>query len=259
METITKIISAFHSVSLEELEKVKLLDRQDTKFIFNIGKLPELLRILQPRFHALEIKQKRIFDYDTRYFDTADLSLYLQHHNGLRPRFKIRYRHYDEPEATYFEIKTKNNRDRTRKKRIIVESMNELLHTKETEMVKEQLALSPDDLRPSLDVNFSRMTLVNLDETDRITIDIGLGVSNGGEWTHFDKLVIAEIKQPRYRPSSQFFQAVHGLGIYEMGLSKYCIGIMHTNKNIKYNRFKPKLRRLKKIMSETSIMEDINA
>jgi len=39
------------------------------------------------------------------------------------------------------------------------------------------------------------------------------------------------------------------LKIPEMRFSKYCMGMLHINKEIKYNRFKPKLLQINKILT----------
>ena len=85
---------------------------------------------------------------------------------------------------------------------------------------------------------------------ERLTIDLGLNVSNGLISKSFDKLVIAEIKQDRYNPKSDFFKILRKYKIYKSGFSKYCMGIIHTNNDIKHNRFKPQLLRLNKILNK---------
>lgn len=258
----TELINAlnrFEPITLDGLDRVRLLDRQDTKFIFHKDQLPDLLNRINPRFQALEIEDQRLFEYRTRYLDSKDLELYLQHHNGLRPRFKLRYREYTSPPATYFEIKIKNNRNRTTKHRIKARELGAEPSRDEAELVKKWLGLDPVEYSRSLDVEFSRFTLVNKAEPDRITIDIGLRMRNAGEWIAYPDLVIAEIKQPQYRPASIFIQAMRDSDIPEMRLSKYCLGILSTHDNVKYNRFKPKLRRIAKILNHPPTAEMIYA
>ena len=59
-------------ISLDELDKVKLLDRKDTKFVFNQNKLPSILEKIKPYYRILEIHNSQIFNYDNTYFDTHD-------------------------------------------------------------------------------------------------------------------------------------------------------------------------------------------
>ena len=59
-----------------------------------------------------------------------------------------------------------------------------------------------------------------------------------------------EIKQNKYHPKSDFIQILREMRIPEMRFSKYCMGILHIYKKIKYNRFKPKLTQINKILTK---------
>ncbi len=255
MKELTERVSELEPCDLDQLQKVKLLDRDDTKFIFHRQQLLQVLNRLPAGFKILEIQGQRLFNYQTRYFDTVDRRLYHDHHNGLRPRFKVRFRRYPLPETFFLEIKRKNNRDRTIKERMLTEEIPQQISNEAAEFVRAHSPLFPDDLVPSLDVGFTRLTLVNPTETDRITIDFDLEAHSMGSDAQFPDLVIAEVKQPRLRPSSSFFTTCHALGVQSMRLSKYCVGILHTCPGLKYNRYKPKLRRVQKIMTGQSKLE----
>ncbi|MFC1619442.1 polyphosphate polymerase domain-containing protein [Candidatus Neomarinimicrobiota bacterium] len=259
MDELPDIIKEYAPISLQELDATKLLERKDTKFIFHECVLPALLLELKSGFRILEINGHRVMDYENQYYDTPDFRFYTDHHNGARTRYKVRYRKYNQPKATYFEIKVKNNKERTHKRRIKVPTVGQTFSEKEKELITGITGVSPDLLSPKLTIHFSRFTLVNSDMTDRITVDFNVRVTNGGPSKHFTNLVIAEIKQPRYRPNSEFIQAMRQFGIDEMRISKYCMGILHTYPGVKYNRFKPKLLRLNKIMSGNSTMESLYA
>ena len=88
------LVSSLLPLSLEELDKVKLLNRVDSKFIFHIRALNDILKEVSEYYHILEIDQKRIFKYESLYFDTPDFLLYRHHHNGKPNRVKVRYRKY---------------------------------------------------------------------------------------------------------------------------------------------------------------------
>ena len=47
------LLNDFQKVSLVELDKVKLLDRQDTKFVFNQIHLPLILQKIKPFYRIL--------------------------------------------------------------------------------------------------------------------------------------------------------------------------------------------------------------
>ena len=119
--------------------------------------------------------------------------------------------------------------------------MNKRLGEKEKKMVSEIIGLPPNQLNPILNIKFSRITLVDNCFNERLTIDTDLSVINGTDRKVFDQLVISEIKQKKYNPKSNFVQILRNMNIPEMRFSKYCMGMLHVNKEIKYNRFKPKL------------------
>ena len=247
------LLNKLEMVSLPELDKVKLLDRQDTKFVFNQIKLPLILEKIKPYYRILEINNDRIFTYYTTYFDTDDFRFYIQHHNGKRKRFKVRFRKYSSNDKSFFEIKIKNNKNRTIKKRLLVDEVKNDLGTEERDMVSETIRLSPKQLSPKVDLEFSRITLTDKSFNERLTIDTNLFAKNGSSNKVFNKLVISEIKQKKYNPKSEYIKILHDLNIHEMRISKYCMGMLHVNNKVKYNRFKPKLLQINKILTETNL------
>jgi len=244
------LLDNFQTVSLDQLDKVKLLDRQDTKFVFNRIHLPLIMEKIKPFYRILKINNDLVFTYETTYFDTDDFLFYNQHHNEKRKRFKVRFRQYSSSNRSFFEIKIKNNKNRTVKKRLLVAEMNKYLGEQEKDLVSEIIGLPPAQLAPKLNIQFSRITLADNCFNERLTIDTNLSVKNGISSNIFDQLVISEIKQKKYDPKSNFIQILRDLKIQEMRFSKYCMGMLHVNKEIKYNRFKPKLLQINKILTQ---------
>ena len=250
LSSLQYLLKDHKTLSLEELEKVKLLDRQDTKFVFNQVQLPLILDKIKPFYRILEINNDLLFTYENTYFDTDDFLFYNQHHNEKRERYKVRFRKYSSNSNTFFEIKIKNNKNRTVKKRLMVDEMNGCLGEQEIELVSNIIGLQPNKLTTKLNIQFSRITLADNSFNERLTIDTNLSAKNGSSSKIFDKLVISEIKQKKYNPKSQYIQILRDLKIPEMRFSKYCMGILHVNKEIKYNRFKPKLLQINKILTQ---------
>ena len=63
MNNIDNIISQFSTISLEDMDDVKLMSRTDTKFTFSIDKLSVLLKKLIPFYRVLSINKKLVHDY----------------------------------------------------------------------------------------------------------------------------------------------------------------------------------------------------
>ena len=108
--TIQQKLSNFNSIDLSELNaSASFLKRIDRKFLVTTNQLCDILSDLSADFQALEIGDKRIFQYDNVYMDTPDYMFYHQHQNKLESRTKIRTRHYVDADMTFFEYKQKQD------------------------------------------------------------------------------------------------------------------------------------------------------
>ena len=96
-------------------------------------------------------------------------------------------------------------------------------------------------LSPVLEVKYSRITLVNSNMTERITIDFGLNYNHNNKLFDVPNLIIAEVKQEK-TATSAFTALMQEKRIKTVSLSKYCLGITSTVENVKHNNFKPKIR-----------------
>ena len=242
------ILEKFQPISLKEMDSVKLMDRTDTKYTFNRAQFVEILSEILPHYRVLEVEGKRVSRYKTLYYDTADYSLYTRHHNGELNRYKIRHRSYVESNVGFLEVKFKSNKGRTVKDRI---KKNEVPFEWEQEseaFLRDMLPFDPKTLAPVIWVNYSRLTLVNKESAERLTIDLDLEFEQDGIKKNLSNLVIAEVKQER-RKSSPFLKVMKKFHIREGSISKYCMGIALTSgKKVKKNNFKPKLLNLKHII-----------
>jgi len=243
-------LNDFQKISLDELDSVKLLDRHDTKFVFNQNQLLGVLKQLKPFYNILEIKNCCLFKYDNTYFDTNDFLFFKQHHNENRNRYKVRMRKYSSSSNPFFEIKIKSNKNRTIKKRLLVDKTDESIAQQKEALVSKIIGLSFNQLNPVLDVQFSRITLTDKNFNERITLDTNISTLNIDSSKIFDKLIVAEIKQEKYNCKSDFIKILRNFKIPDMRFSKYCMGMMNINKKIKHNRFKPKLLQINKILAE---------
>lgn len=242
-----QLLEGFEPIDLKGLDGVKLLNRTDTKFVLRKDQLAPLLEKLYGEYFILEINGDRLMDYESLYYDTENKDLYLKHHNKRKNRFKLRFRKYVSSDLTFFEIKKKNNKGRTIKKRMVTKDIQEALESDTNEFFKKEMKHSADGLVPSLWIYFKRFTLTNKNFTERATIDVALSYAIDGRQVEMDNLVIAEIKQPSYLSTSIFVRALSNLGIKPFRISKYCLGMHSCYSDLKFNNFKSKFNRIKKL------------
>lgn len=242
---INDALNSLEAISLKEMDGVKLMNRTDTKFVFPVSILPQLLLNCKEDYRVLEINGLRTPSYNTLYFDTNNHQLFYDHHNGRSNRYKIRIRNYVESNLFYLEIK-KKIKGRTDKHRIKLENFEQDLSKNSKEFIRKTTG-SDAVFVPSLWNNFKRITLVNKNVPERITIDLNLSFSYENNQHILDYLVIAEVKQEKVNLNNPFISLLKQEGIRENSISKYCIGSLLCYSNLKYNNFKEKLLLLDKL------------
>ena len=243
-----KILGKFVSVDLAEMGKVKLMNRVDTKYVTVPENLCRLLERIREDYYVQEIGGRLICSYKTLYYDTPDFEMYTVHHNGRKARQKVRIRTYLHSEQHFLEVKNKNNKGLTRKKRIEIERADAVENTECRDFMEKHADFELSGLVPHLESRYDRITLVDKEKTERITIDLNLGYDNllTGNKKEMPGLVIIEVKQDGYRGSGIKY-ALGECGIKPMRISKYCIGAALTNPSVKYNRFKEKIQLINKL------------
>lgn len=75
MTTISNILGTFAPITLQQMSSVKLMNRTDTKFVTNTGKLRQLLQMAKNDYYVQEIDGCRNLEYDTTYFDTYNFDM----------------------------------------------------------------------------------------------------------------------------------------------------------------------------------------
>jgi len=236
---LAQIIANFSPISLDEMDDVKLMSRTDTKFAFQSIKIPHLLLKMQPYYRVLLIEGRLIHDYKSLYYDTDDRRFYLDHHNDRVNRNKIRFREYVGSKLTFLEIKLKNNKGRTIKKRMKVDSITKELTPKQQDYVNKIIG-NKIDVSAKQWINFSRITFVHKTQKERLTMDINLTFENEKKMGDLKQIAIAEVKQERMSRSSDFMKIAKELHILPIRISKYCMSTLDLNPNLKHNRFKEK-------------------
>ncbi len=254
---INELLEQLEPITLEQMKEIRLMNRTDTKFVTTKERLIRLMELCQGHYYAQFHCGSRIASYKTTYWDTDECFYYLQHHNGRAPRQKVRVRTYMDSHDTFLEVKTKNNHRRTKKKRIKVESQNvradEIGDMKGCaimvdDFLREQVCRNLEEIHPTVQNRFHRITLVNYGKSERLTIDFDIHFHNfdTDREDNTGNLVIVELKRDG-NVYSPILAMLRDLRIKPHGFSKYCIGSVLTNPDLKRNRFKPKLKSLQKI------------
>lgn len=242
-------------ISLEQMNSIRLMNRIDSKYVASIDKLPAILKqAYESGYMVCAIDGSRVLDYYSLYYDTPNLSMYLTHHSGKKVRQKIRVRTYMISNTTYLEVKNKNNKGRTKKKRIEIPKDNSLSiqsHNESMDFLKQFSWWNPNQLSASLSTSFSRITLVNASKTERVTIDTALSFQNfrNSNEANLSDAVIIEVKQDG-RATSQFKNILLDNRVLALRVSKYCIGTALTTPDIKKSRFKEKIRFIEKVIDK---------
>lgn len=243
------------TITLDEMSAIKLMNRVDTKYVMSEEKCMQLLERAVGDYSVQVIDDVRACRYSTLYYDTPEWEMYTVHHNRRLTRQKIRTRTYVETDVTFIEVKNKTNTGRTKKKRIKLPEeyfYNVTAHDEALAFLKERAAYAPESISPSLTTQFTRITLVNHAHTERLTIDLNLAFCNmreeGAKPTGIEHLVIVELKQDGlcYSPMKQILL---DLRVKKFKVSKYCLGMALSNDKIKRNRFKDKIRKIRKIIN----------
>lgn len=245
-QKINNTLQNFSGISLDEMNGVALMKRTDTKFIIPKLLLSSILEGIKADYKVLEIQDNRIMNYASLYFDTSCKRFYHDHHNGKSNRLKIRIRKYVESDLFFLEIKQKDIKGITHKSRIPVKDFETSLSKTSLDFIKETTSQN-HQLTPSLWNEFNRITLVNMINQERITVDFGLSFMKDSIEKKYDDLVIIEVKQKRYNRNTPIVKQLKTLGYHPYSISKYCIGMISLNSDLKYNIFKKKLIKINKI------------
>lgn len=263
---LTDILASYPPITLSEMGGIRLMNRTDTKFVTTVARLEVLLQIASQLYYAQQIDGSRIARYYTLYFDTPEHTMLRSHITGHLNRQKLRIRSYVDSGLDFLEVKTKNNHGRTRKSRIAVDSFDTcgnhsanqiqlpLAFGEEPEQYREfmgkHLRYDIDSMIPCIENRFNRVTLVNREKTERLTIDTGLEFHNldNDSRLALDNIAIIELKRDGLI-ASPILDMLRQLRIMPSGFSKYCMGMVMTSPQILHNRFKPRLRRVDKILA----------
>lgn len=241
------LLNAMEPINLAELSSAaQLMNRVDNKYVFNEDRLPSLLEQIQADYRVLEIDRVRLAPYATLYFDTPDRSCYREHHNGRLRRRKFRMREYLSSGACFLEVKSKNNKGRTDKRRMTLAELEDTISSPSADFI-ESIIGQRLPLEPQLWTFFSRVTLVGRTILERVTIDLRLHFRRDDAKVSLPKIAITEVKQEVDNRCTPIREALRRLSIQPLRISKYCLGSCLVDPTLKQNRFKRKLRAIQRL------------
>jgi hypothetical protein len=250
VDWVDALLADFQPISLLDLEGASLLNRFDTKFLINERQLLRVLTNVHEHYNVLVVENHRIGRYATIYFDTPKLKMYLDHHNGVRDRYKVRIRSYQHNATSFLEIKRKSNKERTEKLRIPTDMVTLNLPDDMAQFISAHTPYQPTELQCTLWNTFGRISLVSKDATERLTLDVGLRFGWDEQEGALPGLVVAEMKQPRFTMRSPFVQEMRRLRVPSTGFSKYCTGVAILRPGAKQNGFKEQLALIRRMLDQ---------
>lgn len=261
---VGSVLEQMEPIGLEEMKAVRLMSRVDQKYMASASMLEPLLERVAEGYYVqasppaplLGGEESRIAPYRTLYFDTDNLAMYTMHHNQKLNRQKLRVRTYRSTDTTFFEIKNKDNKRKTRKVRIPIDvtMFDRSLEVAEVaEFVDNNTPYPVTLLHACLENRFERITLVDKAMSERVTIDRGITFHNRATNIDADisQLLVIEVKHEVGAPMSDIEKALHELHVLPRRMSKYCIGTALTDPTAKTNRFKPKLLYINKLKNSS--------
>ncbi len=245
---LSGLLRGMPGIPLGGLEGVRLMNRFDTKYILPAFLLKEVFERVGKEYYILEIDERRIASYETVYYDWPSGRFFLDHVNGKLNRNKVRIRKYTESNLEFLEVKRKTNTQRTRKFRISLDSGEEVFDERGLAFLGNYISGDLRQLQPVMINRFKRITLVNREKSERVTMDVDLSYSDieGKREIFLPRLSIIEIKQEK-SSTSAMKNVLLDLRIKSRGISKYCLGISLLGLADKTNNYKRKIRFIQKI------------
>ena len=249
-----ELLMAIEPIDLDMMDSIRLMNRIDTKYVTTSSVLDAILRKSLACGYMMFVSEGvRIHPYDGIYFDTSDLRMFMDHRNSRLVRQKVRTRIYSASELCFLEVKSKNNHSRTKKKRISIppEEFTDFRgDNKCSDFLAKITGYRADSLSPSVETSFSRITLVDKDLSERITIDSDICFRNmrNGVTSGLGDVVIIELKRDG-RKLRTMQDILLSLRVKPMRISKYCMGVALTDSQCRPGRFLEKIRACEKLCS----------
>jgi hypothetical protein len=239
-------LTAMPGIGLDDLvDRAALQTRLDRKYLVTVPVLHAMLAETAGSTAALDIDGRRIFDYSSVYFDTADLLCFREHRQGRRRRFKVRTRCYLNSGDCLLEVKAVGPRDQTIKRRMDYRTQDAArLSPAGRAFAADILAQHPavPALRPTVRTDYRRVTLLDRRTDSRVTVDVDLRFLGAGSSVAAPaSTVVVETKSAGAPGVADL--ALRRLGVRPVSVSQYCLGVALLHPVLPANRWHRVLRR----------------
>lgn len=249
--SLASVTSTMPRIGLRELNELAgLQTRVDTKYMLTPEQMVAVLYRIGARLRVLEIDDQRSFGYESVYFDTRALKTFRDHRQGRRLRFKVRTRLYVDSGDCMLEVKVKNRRGATVKKRMKYPAherfrLNAQGRKFVNDVLETECGQSAPELVAALVGTYSRTTFVDPAEHTRATLDTGLKWGHCADGrnhvtAHGPDMVLVETKSET--GNSAIDIALRGLGIRPVKISKYAVGTALLHPHLAANPWNRLLR-----------------
>lgn len=237
---LLEIIGTLPPIALVELEEeAAFLIRRDRKYLVPDSAVTALLARLGVGTRVLEVDGRRSFGYRTPYFDDATLASYLGAARRRPKRFKVRTRLYIDSALCQFEVKIRDGRGCTVKRRaahdvIMIDQLTDAerawLHT------FPQVAPYASCLRHCMTTEYRRITFMLPDGAGRVTVDRHLAFAlPDGKQLAVPSYAIIETKGPGR--ATVFDRVLWRSGYRPVPFSKFAVGISLLKPGLPANRW----------------------
>ena len=246
LESVTGLACALPGVGLDEvLSEAALQTRIDRKYLLTPDQFDELGRRISGSFRVLDIDGRRVFGYESVYFDTPALDLFRAHRQGRRRRYKTRVRTYLDSGSCMFEVKLKGRRGETVKHRRPYDvgdrhRLNDEAAAFLSGLLRSEYGEAMPDLQPSVTTCYSRLTLVDVEAGARLTCDVDLVCSRGSQRERGSDLILVESKSSGSGSTAD--EALRQMGVRSISISKYCIAVALLHRHLAANKWNRTLR-----------------
>lgn len=224
---VSALLEGLRGISLADLDALAALQtRTDRKYVVPTTIVDGLLEEFSTTVSVLDVGGRRSADYESVYFDTPDLALYVAAARKRPHRFKVRTRLYPDEAAAVLEVKQKTGRGQTLKQRHHTRVVDPRRLSAEDRRFVDDVVGRPgvsDSLHATLTTAYRRTTLVDPAARTRLTFDEGLACTDAdGRGIRLEAVVI---ESKSMGGPSAFDRWLWRNGFRPEPISKYCVGL----------------------------------